>query len=70
MAKKPVKNSKVVETKAKGPNRKKRNAMQRQSLPKALKILCMGSGCYKTMLKAWQESHRKAPAKTVAVAKG
>lgn len=63
MAKKPQNNSKAQEVKKQGPERKKRNAMQRLSLPKRYKILCAGSGNFASMLSAWKDSRKKVSAK-------
>lgn len=66
MAKKPQGNAKAQEIKKQGPERKKRNAMQRISLPKRYKILCAGSSEFaKAMLRAWRESRKKVSAKAV-----
>lgn len=42
-------------------NRKKRNALERKSLPKNFKALFKGDthATYRSLLKAWQESRKK-----------
>lgn len=44
-------------------NRKKRNSLERKSLPKAIKRLFAGSDrtTFRTLLAAWKEARRKAP---------
>ncbi len=43
-------------------NRKKRNAMERKSLPKTYKMLMSGKSpsAFRTMTKTWQESRKMA----------
>lgn len=45
-------------------NRKRRNALERKCLPKALKIQFAGSSraMFRSLLKAWQEGRKKQPA--------
>lgn len=42
-------------------NRKRRNALERKCLPKALKILFANSGreTFRSVLKAWQDGRKK-----------
>lgn len=46
-------------------NRKRRNALERRSLPKQIKRMFLGATpeVYKLMLGAWKESRKKAPLK-------
>ncbi len=62
-----AKNQKQVQatpskTDAKKINRKKRNAMERKSLPKAYKMLLSGKSpaTFRSMTKTWQESRKMA----------
>ena len=63
MAKKPASNqaSAPVKHDIKKVNRKRRNALERKCLPKALKAQFSGSdrATFRMLLKAWQDSRRK-----------
>lgn len=65
MAKKPAQAAAPAKVATKVINRKRRNALERKCLPKALKIMFAGSdrATFRSILKAWQDSRKKsAPA--------
>ncbi len=62
MAKKPAPAAAPAKVATKSVNRNRRNANERKCLPKALKIQFAGSGreTFRSLLKAWQDSRKKA----------
>ena len=64
MAKKPAAAPSSTKAATKTVNRKRRNALERKCLPKALKTLFAGSNreTFRELLKSWQESRKRPPA--------